>query len=177
MAKKTNFDWQALIIAILFTVAAFLSFLLPGSALFVLIVFIGILAIVFGIYRIVQFFRLVYLPGYARAFLMVSGILSALVGVLFLVNRGGAVIALGALFAIWFIVDAIVGLANWKYAKMVGNGYFALMLALNILALIFGILLLISPVVSALTLTFLVGFAFAIFAIENYVFAFTGTKK
>ena len=61
-------------------------------------------------------------------------------------------------FAIWFLIDAFMGLFDLGWIKKLSNNFFWLTLVSSTIGIIIGFMLLVSPIVSALTLSFLVGF-------------------
>ncbi|MFN1208158.1 DUF308 domain-containing protein, partial [Enterococcus lactis] len=60
------------------------------------------------------------------------------------------------------ILDSLTALSLAKYVKNVSHGYYIMDVIFAILGVIVGILLLISPVASALSVAFLVGIFFLV---------------
>lgn len=174
MEKKASFSWGSLLIGILFVIAALFVFRDPTVALVSIAWFIGVVAIIDGIYLIFFRSKLKNLVGYHSTALMVVGILDVLFGIVILFNLGGSIVALPIVFAIWFIADSVVGLMTAGVSKAVSSGYYWFTIIINILGIIVGVMLLTNIAASALTLAFLVGFYLMWFGIIRIVDAFLG---
>ncbi len=103
---------------------------------------------------------------------MILGIFDLLIGVFLLFNTNAGLLALPYIFAIWFIVDSIMGLVGADIYKVNGSSYYWFILIVNIIGIIVGIMLLFNPIVSAFTLAFLVGFYLMMIGISLIAYAF-----
>ena len=104
--------------------------------------------------------------------MLVDAIVDVILGILFILNIPAGVAALGYIFAFWFLFDSIVALLNVGHLKQFNTGLYIVSMILNILGVIVGILLLMDPVVTAVTMVTLVGFYFAFFGINAIIIAF-----
>lgn len=171
--RKHGISWGSLILGILFIIASLLSFQDPAGNLVAIIMVFAIFAIIKGIFEIFVRNKLKELTGYKAYAPIVLGIIDIVIGVFFLFNLNIGIAVLPFVFAIWFIVDSIFGLFTLDLAKTVSTGYMWFVIIIDVLGIILGIILLVNPVSSALTLSFLVGFYFMLFGIAEIVYAFS----
>lgn len=170
MNANKSVNWGGLILGILFILISLLSFNNPGGSLSAIVILFAILAIINGIFSIVVRNQIKNMIGMRATAFLVLGIIELLLGVVLLFNLSGGIIALSYVFAFWFIADSIRNLFFLDHARTFGNGHYWFTLIINIIGLVLGIMLFIDPIVSALTISFLVGFHFmltGIFYIVN----------
>lgn len=170
--KRNGIDWGSLILGILFVLTSLVSFQDPTGNLVAIVLVFALFAILKGIFEIFVRNRMKDLTGYKAYSPIVLGIVDILIGVYLLFNLNIGVGALPYVFALWFIFDSIFGLFTLDLAKSVSTGYFWFHLIIDILGIILGFILLVNPLSSALTLSFLVGFYFMLFGITQIVYAF-----
>lgn len=173
-AHQKKFGWGDFIVGILFIIVGFISFRDPVGDLLSLTIVFGVVALVKGIYEI--FFRraLRQYTGVGSMWLLIIGIIDVVIGVLFLFNLYQGMMILPYLFAVWIIADSIFNLMFLNFYKAFSMSLFWFELIISIISLIIGFMLFANPVVSALTLSFLVGFYLIWFGILKVVEAFTG---
>lgn len=170
--RRHGVDWGSLILGILFVLTSLVSFQDPAGNLVAIVMVFAIFAIVKGIFEIFARNKMKELTGYKAYAPIVLGIIDIIVGVYFLFNLNVGIAALPFVFAIWFILDSVFGLFTLDLAKAVSTGYMWFVAIVDVLGIIVGVILLVNPVSSALTLSFLVGFYFMIFGIMQIVYAF-----
>ncbi|HPJ00889.1 MAG TPA: DUF308 domain-containing protein, partial [Enterococcus sp.] len=100
------------------------------------------------------------------------GIFDLIIGIYLFFNVEIGLLALPFIFAIWFIVDSIISLAEADIFKSASKGYYWFVVILNIIGIILGVMLFFNPIVSAFTLAFLVGFYLMMIGISLIAFAF-----
>lgn len=172
MENKRSIDWPALILGVLFILVSLLSFSDPVGNLVSLVMFFAIFAILKGIYELLARNALRNLTGYKAYLPIIVGIIDIIVGIYLLLNLNIGVSILPYIFAIWFIVDSIFGLFTLDLAKIFSRGYFWFALIMDVLGIILGFMMLSNPLVSALTLSFLVGTYLMLFGITQIIYAF-----
>lgn len=92
-------------------------------------------------------------------------------------HPGAGTWALAMILPIWIIAHCISRLSHLQYMKMhFGMTYYTISLILNILGLIVGILLIFRPMITLLSMGFLVGAFLIIEGAECIVVAFTGGR-
>lgn len=171
--EKRSFDWVSLIVGILFILVSLLAFKNPGVSLVGLVIYFAITAIINGIHTLVIRRRIKNITGYKPTVMIVLGIIELAVGVVFLFNLNAGLFTLAFLFALWFISDSIRNLFFLEDAKLVSQPYYWFSLIMNILGIILGFSLLVRPIVSMLTLSFMVGFYFMMSGIIYIVGSFS----
>lgn len=171
-SRKGSIDWSSLVLGILFVLTALVSFQDPAGNLIAIVMIFAIFAIFKGIFELFARNKMKELTGYKAYGPIILGVIDIIIGIYFLFNLNIGVAALPFVFAIWFILDSIFGLFTLDLAKSVSTGYFWFTLIVNVLGIILGIMLLMNPLSSALTLSFLVGFYFMLFGITHIVYAF-----
>lgn len=169
---KHGIDWGSLLLGILLIITSLIAFKNPASDLLAIVVVFAVFAIVKGIVEICIRNRMKNLTGFKVYVPIIVGVLDIIVGFYLLFNLEIGIVSLPFIFAIWFILDSFFGLLTLDFAKAVGTGYFWFSLVLNILGIILGVMLMFDPIISALTLSFLVGFYFMLYGILNVVYAF-----
>lgn len=172
MEQKRGVDWGSLLMGILFVIVALFSFQNPAGDLIAIVMVFAIFALLKGIFEIFARNKWKELTGYKAKMPLLVGIVDILIGVFFLFNIRAGVLALPFVFAIWFIMDSVLGLFALDLAKSISNGYYWFTLLVNVLGIFLGVILLFNPLSAALTLSFLVGFYFMMFGITHIVYAF-----
>lgn len=163
--RKRSFNWGYLLVGILFVAAGILALVNPVGNLEALAVAFAFLAVINGIWLLVN--------SRGSVWRVIGGVLDILIGVFFFANIYLAMAALPYIFAVWFIVDSLVRLATIGITRLLGTGYFVLSLILNILGVIVGVMLLFSPITSALTLSFWVGFYLLLAGVQALSLSFS----
>ncbi|QQK07136.1 HdeD family acid-resistance protein [Miniphocaeibacter halophilus] len=173
---KSKFNWENLIIGIIFIITSLIAFRDPTANLLAIVMVFGISALFDGVFQLFIRRRIRKVTGYRSTFITVIGVINLLIGILLLFNLYGSAAALPYVFSFWFIIRSIEGLLNSGLAKIVSNGYYWFKVIVNILGIIVGILLLKNPFSAVLTITYLVGFYFMLFGILNIIEAFAETR-
>ncbi len=152
--------WLLLLAGVLLVGVGIWTMFTPWSGLMSLAVVISLAMLLSGVLEIV-----VFCAGKGRfrsGWMLVGGILSALLGLWLLIGHGyeALAVAIPFVFGIWVLSSGItrsVGSFELKSAEVEGWGW---MLALGILEMLLGVLLLFSPVMSAAVCSALVSVMF-----------------
>ncbi|MEO3888515.1 HdeD family acid-resistance protein [Nonomuraea sp. B5E05] len=138
-------------------VFGFLALIWPGMTLLVLVVFFAAYVLVNGVFALLSAFRH---GARSRVWLLISGIVGILAGVVAFAWPGITSIALLYVVAFWAIVSGVAEvIAGIQLRKDIDNEW--MLIVGGILSVIFGVLLLIWPGAGLLSLVWLLG-AFAI---------------
>ncbi|MGM0219486.1 HdeD family acid-resistance protein [Enterococcus sp. AZ126] len=172
MVKEKKFKIGYFIIGALFIWVSILAFQNPTQDLAALVIFFSIIAIVKGVVELVARDKMKEIEGIHSNWILVIGIIDLLVGIFFLLHLALGMVVSPFIFAIWFICDSVERVLHKDVAKQISNGYYYFSLIVNILGIIIGILLFLNPVVSALTIAFLVGFYLLLAGINYLIAAF-----
>ncbi|HJA27290.1 MAG TPA: DUF308 domain-containing protein [Candidatus Limosilactobacillus intestinigallinarum] len=170
--QKKGFDWFSLIVGILFILAGLASFMHPDKTLHFLTILTGIAFILRGVYELWfrQFVNRTLNQG--SGWIMFAAILDIILGIIVLVYPGWGVLYIAILFAIWFIVDSIMEIKAAKLFKEYHRGYSIWLVVLGVISIIMGVVLLFSPLLSAMTIVWLVSVMLMVFGIMHVVQAF-----
>lgn len=169
---QKRFDWFSLILGILFVIAGFASFMHPDKTLHLLSILVGIAFIFRGIYELwFRKFIDVTLNEHS-GWIAFAAILDIILGVIVLVYPNWGILYLAILFAIWFIIDAIIQIKAAGLFKEFHRGYATLLIILGSVSVALGVILLFSPMLSALTIVWLVSTMLLFFGIMHIIQAF-----
>ncbi len=147
--------WWPAIFGVISIIAGVLALAWPGPTLVVLAVLFGAELIVWGIYRLVGAITIGDAGGGARTLWAILGVLSLLLGFYSLRHIEITLLALGLLLGIFWLVDGIgLIVSAVEHRGMRGRG---LSLLAGVLGVIAGLVLLVWPSISILTLAWLAG--------------------
>lgn len=171
-AKQKGFDWFSLVIGILFILAGFASIMHPDTTLHFLTILTGIIFILRGIYELWfrQFINRTL--NESTGWIIFAAILDIILGIIVLVYPGWGVLYIAILFAIWFIIDSIMEIKASKLFKNFHRGYATWLIVLGVISVILGIILLFSPLLSAMVIVWLISTMLLVFGIMHIVQAF-----
>ncbi|MDT7015023.1 hypothetical protein DA798_10730 [Lactobacillus sp. PFC-70] len=173
---RWGFDWGEFILGILFLVAAYGLFRSPKIGLTGLAIIFAVMALLSGLTTIAGYSKLREVTGVRANFALALGILDILIAVVFFFDMNSAIVTLGYLFALWFILDSLERLIVANHLRRFGGGYFWVSMVLDILTLVVGILLFVHPVLAALSLNGLVAIFFMIFGLNAIWIAFARSR-
>ncbi|WP_283621303.1 HdeD family acid-resistance protein [Limosilactobacillus avium] len=169
---QKRFDWFSLVLGILFVIAGFASFMHPDKTLHFLSILVGIAFIFRGIYEL-WFRKFINATLNERSgWIVFAAILDIILGVIVLVYPNWGILYLAILFAIWFIIDAIMQIKAAGFFKTFHRGYATLLVILGGVSVVLGVILLFSPILSALTIVWLVSTLLLVFGIMQIIQAF-----
>jgi uncharacterized membrane protein HdeD (DUF308 family) len=147
--------WWPAFFGVVSIIAGVLAVAWPGPTLLVLAVLFGAELIVWGIYRLVGAITFGDAGGGARTLWAILGVLSLLLGFYALRHIVITLLSLGLLLGIFWLVDGIgLIVSAVEHRGMPGRG---LSLLSGVLGAIAGLVLLVWPAISILTLAWLAG--------------------
>ncbi len=159
MTRRSKFGWVELVLGTLLIILGIFTLANPNTALTTFVYIYGFFAIISGIADITLYIKLQKRYGLGPVAALISGILSAIVGIIILFNPFTMKIVLAVLFPIWFIIHCVSRLGNLNFTRVVaGNAQYWISLILNVLGLVLGILLMVNPFVSLTTLVYIAAF-------------------
>lgn len=146
MRGRSGFGWLELITGILLVILGIWAFADPGIALAGMVFAYGIVAVIMGVADIILFVQVERYTGWRLTLSLVSGILSVMSGIMLLVYPQAGAIVLTLLFPIWFIAHCISRLSHLNHIRFIaGDGMYIFTLVINIIGLILGFMMLLSP--------------------------------
>jgi uncharacterized membrane protein HdeD (DUF308 family) len=145
--------WLLLVRGLAAVVFGVLSLIWPGLTLLVLVIFFGAYALVSGLSELFAGFRH---GARSRAWLIVSGVVGILAGIVALVWPGITSLALLYVVAFWAIFTGVSEIvAGIHLRKLIDNEW--MFIVGGALSVIFGVLLLVWPGAGLLSLAWLIG--------------------
>ncbi|MEV0828109.1 HdeD family acid-resistance protein [Nonomuraea rubra] len=157
MGELSQSWWLLLVRGLAAVVFGVLALIWPGITLLVLVIFFGAYALVSGLFELFAGFRH---GTRSRAWLIISGLVGILAGIVALVWPGITSLALLYVVAFWAIFTGVSEIvAGIHLRKLIDNEW--MFIVGGALSVIFGVLLLIWPGAGMLSLVWLIG-AFAI---------------
>ncbi|MEV0378773.1 HdeD family acid-resistance protein [Nonomuraea sp. NPDC050643] len=159
--------WPLLIRGIAAIVFGILALIWPGLTVLVLVIFFGAYALVSGIFSLIAGLRH---GARSRAWLLISGIIGILAGIVALVWPGITSLALLFIVAFWAILTGVAEVAaGIQLRKQIDNEW--MFIAGGVLSVIFGILLLIWPGAGLLSVVWLIAFFAILYGIAMIALA------
>lgn len=170
--KQKGFDWFSLVIGILFVLAGLASFIHPDTTLHFLTILAGIIFILRGLYELWfrQFINRTL--NESTGWIIFTAILDIILGIIVLIYPGWGVLYIAILFAIWFIIDSVMEIKASKLFKNFHRGYATWLVILGVISVILGIILLFSPLLSAMVIVWLISTMLLVFGIMHIIQAF-----
>ncbi len=178
MRRHSRFGWLELILGILLIALGVLTFVKPDIALTSMVFAYGIAAVIMGIADIILYIQVERFTGLGPVLSLISGILSVMSGIMLVVYPRTGVIVLTVLFPIWFIAHCIARLTHSNHIRFIaGSEIYYFTLIVNIIGLILGILMLLSPLLALTAIRSFAGIYLILLGIDSIVIAFSRMGK
>lgn len=174
MTKRSRFGWLDFLLGLVLVVLGVYTLFNPQAALGGVVVVYSIVAIVAGIADIVFYTRLKSNVGIGPTVTLVTGILSVLAGFMLLLNPVVGRWIFSLAFPVWVMAHSISRLASHRAIRFVaGKGVATCSLVLSILGILAGVLMFLSPTLSAMSLGYLVAVSLVLHGVGNILEAFS----
>lgn len=168
MENRINkFDPFALILGVLFIVIAIFSIKNHLSTFRMVIVIAAIASLSTGFYKL--FWIRPFLG--KTTWLTLNAVLDIIVGFLMLFNDSFGMVYVSVLIALMFLGDSFTTLWLANYIRNFSHKYFVLDVFISILGIILGIVLLFSPLITAISISMMIALLFLIFGISLIIHA------
>ena len=172
MRRRSGFGWLELAIGILLIALGVLAFAKPDLALTSLVFAYGAAAVVMGVADIILYIEVERYTGFGPILSLIAGILSVMSGVMLVVYPRTGVVVLTVLFPIWFIAHCISRLSHLSSIRLIaGNATFYFALVINIIGLILGFMMLLSPIFTLNTIRYFASAYLILLGIDSVVMA------
>lgn len=166
-------NWWELIAGIVMIALGIASLARPSLAVTGLVYAYGAAGVIVGVADILRYIRVERYTGFGPMVSLVAGVLSVMAGVVILVNPRVGMAVFSLLFALWFITHCVSRLASLSWLRFVaGRGAYYAALVLNLIGLVLGVLLVVLPAASVLTLGYLTAVYLIVLGAESLVMAF-----
>ena len=167
MKRRSSYGVYELIVGILLILLGIFTFTRPQSALTGLVVLYGLLATITGIGDIVFYVKMEKHTGFGPTISLISGILSVMTGLVLMVHPGAGRWAMMVFFPIWFIAHCISRLTHLSVVRFIaGTAFYMIELIVNILGILLGISMLLTPQVTFLSMNLVIGFYLLLLGID-----------
>lgn len=170
--SKHKFDWFGFIIGLFSIYVGYLVMTHPLASIKTIAIFLGIFAILRGVYQLWFGSQLNKYLGTGSGFAIFSAIINILVGILLIANLNVGQLVVIYMFAIWFLIDSIFQLFTARFYSFFGRGYYWLVVILACFSLLFAIILLFNPVLAGGFIVFMLAFFFIATGISEIFEAF-----
>ena len=168
MYENKRLSIVELIFSVLLIICGVFTLTRPAAAIGGPAIVYGILAIATGVMDIVIYAKLERHTGFGPATALVTGILSAIAGVLILIEPSIGAITLVWIFPIWFICHCISRLTRLDIIRAeAGKAHYYFSLIVNVLGLVVGIMMLFNPYFSFISLSWFVGFYLILLGVDG----------
>lgn len=170
--RRRGFDWASFVLGVLFVILGCVAFYHIDKTLRLVSILLGIGAILKGIYELWFRQTINNLLDHRSTWLMVMAILDIILGVIFLFFHSVGVLTIAYVFAFWFIIDSFGQLQVASFYREFQRGYYWLLVILNVLGILLGVALLFNPMLSAVTLVWLIATFLILIGIIAIIAAF-----
>ncbi|MGW7975785.1 HdeD family acid-resistance protein [Staphylococcus xylosus] len=169
MQQSSTIKWSSLIIGVIFLVIAVFIISFPEENLFAITWLIGLLFIINGFLEI--FIRQVIKRAAQQSstMLILLGIFNIIFGLLILFNVVTSTTFIVYLFAIWFIINATFNMFNVTPVEKSNKTFHIISILLNIIAILFGVILLFNPLIAAFIIAIFISAVFFIIGISYII--------
>ncbi len=172
MKRRSGFGWLELVIGVLLIVLGVMAFARPDAALTGMVFVYGIAAIIMGVADIILYIQVEKYTCFGPILSLISGILSVMSGIMLMVYPGTGILVLTIFFPIWFIAHCISRLAQLGRIRFfAGRGIYCFSLIVNIIGLILGFMMILRPLFTMTTISYLAGIYLIILGIDAIVMA------
>ena len=166
-------NWWELIAGIVMIALGIASLTRPSLAVTGLVYAYGIAGVIVGVADILRYIRVERYIGFGPIVSLIAGVLSVMAGVVILVNPQVGMAVFSLLFVLWFITHCVSRLASLSRVRLAaGRGAYYAALVLNLIGFVLGVLLVVLPAASLLTLGYLAGVYLIVLGVESLVMAF-----
>ena len=174
MKRRSGFGWLEMITGFLLIMLGILTFCRPGSVFTAFVILYGLIAIFTGVIDLVFYARMERYMGIGSVISLVTGVLSIMVGFLLLIYPGTGQWAVTILFPLWFLAHCVSRLFNLPLIRLrAGDGYYYFVLAVNIVGIILAFLMMMHPLITYLSVNFIMGIYLILTGIDSIVLAFS----
>lgn len=172
---KRNFLY--IIGGLIMIVASVTAFVNPLATVATLAIIIGAVSVVRGIMIIIAYWNLREEFNFRSKFMLFFGILLTLFGILLLFKTEFAINILTYAVAIWFIVEAMQNFFSIGIYKKISPAIYSTSIVMNILLLLFGVLLLLNPLITWVTVSVLIGLILLIAGLNYLIYGIVYREK
>ncbi|MEB7384043.1 DUF308 domain-containing protein [Staphylococcus xylosus] len=169
MHQSSTIKWSSLIIGVSFLIIGVFIISFPEENLFAITWLIGLLFIINGFLEIFVRQVIKRTANQSATMLVILGIINIILGLLILFNVVTSTTFIAYLFAIWFIINAFFNMFNVTPLEKSNKIFHIISIILNILAILFGIILLFNPLIAAFIIAIFISAVFFIIGVSYII--------
>lgn len=169
MHQSSTIKWSSLIIGVSFLIIGVFIISFPEENLFAITWLIGLLFIINGFLEIFVRQVIKRTANQSATMLVILGIINIILGLLILFNVVTSTTFIVYLFAIWFIINAFFNMFNVTPLEKSNKIFHIISIILNILAILFGIILLFNPLIAAFIIAIFISAVFFIIGVSYII--------
>lgn len=163
-----KYGQHALLTSILLIILSFFLIYKPIQSVNIIMILLGCIVVINGLIHAISYFSC---PTELRAFNfeLVQGILGIVVGFIFVLRPEWLLAILPIAIGIWIIVESIIRFQLALNMRTIENKKWILMVIFSIVTAVFGLFIIIYPIISAAVLTSLCGYVLLISEVINII--------
>lgn len=169
---KKRFDWFGFIIGLISLYAGYLVTWYPLRSLSTIAVLFGFFAILRGVYQLWFGSQMTKFLGVRSGWTIFGAVVDIIIGIIFVAHVQVGVVAIVYMFAIWFLLDAVLQILTSRFYHFFSRKYYIFIVILACLNLLFAIILLFNPVLAGGFIVFMLAFFFFATGIAEIIEAF-----
>ena len=172
MKKRSGFGWLEFIEGALLILLGGYTLLRPNHALTALIMIYGAFAVIMGVADILLYIRAERYTGFGPVLALISGMLSVMTGLMLLVYPNAGKWIMSLLFPLWFLAHCISRLASLNMIRFLSGRFtYYFTLVMNVLGLILGMMMLVRPWLSLLSIQYIISFYLILLGVDCVILA------
>lgn len=157
---------NSLLISVLLFILSFFLIFNPAGSLNILNIILGCVVLVNGIVHAISYFS-ASKEFKSFSFELVEGIVCVVLGLLIIFNPNAINNLLTIVLGAWIILDSIIKIQLSFNMKSIGRKNWSIMLILSIVTIIFGLIIILNPFATIITVTVLCGILLLITELIN----------
>src|SRR5699024_262129 len=163
--QNSKFRWPSFVIGGIFLIIGIVIFSYPVENFYAITWLIGLFSLISGILEIVFRRANKKVMGVPSGWTFVLGIINIVFGLVVMFNSAESSVFLIYIFAVWFMINNVIAIFTVTPAERSNGMFHLLSIILNVLGILIAIVLLFSPLLAAVFISFMIGFMFALFGV------------
>lgn len=170
MSKSNDkIKWSSLIIGVIFLIIAVIIFSFPVENFAAITWVIGLLSVINGILEIIYRRANKAVAGIPKGVTITMGIINIIFGLVVMFNSELTSVFFVYCFAFWIVINSLLSILISTPGERANRGLRIFSVILNILAIIFGIVLMFNPLLGIIFISVMIALSFVMFGIFNII--------
>jgi uncharacterized membrane protein HdeD (DUF308 family) len=172
LKEKVDINWAEMLLGVVFVLMGIYTFAHPELTLSGFLVVYGVLAVICGVVDIAFYVHLERHTGFGPVTALVLGIVNGLLGLFLILSPHTAAVIVGLIFPLWFVCHCLVKLLNLNVVRVLSPWRYWWELVVNLVGILLGVLLLLHPFASAVSLVYLAGAYLVVMGLSSILSSF-----